>query len=95
MEPLSTLSPEDSKLYVGRIYRNSAGKGYFRSYGGLRSGHGFAGRNPEDYLLKLREAQSILVQVTQDYLKRNQRKKIRGGPKNLEVTKFAAIANLS
>ena len=27
------------------------------------------GRNPEDYLFKLRGAQSILVQATQDYLK--------------------------
>ena len=52
---------------------------------------GTTGRNPEDCLLKLREAQSILVQVTQDYLKRHQRKRsVDGGPKNLEVTKFAA-----
>jgi len=51
---------------------------------------GTTGRNPEDYLLKLREAQSILVQVTQDYLKKHQRKRsVDGGPKNLEVTKFA------
>ena len=30
-------------------------------------------QNPEDYLVKLREAPSILVQTTQDYLKKNQR----------------------
>ena len=35
---------------------------------------GTTGRNPEDYLFKLRAAQSILVQVTQDYLQRHQRK---------------------
>ena len=52
---------------------------------------GTTGRNPEDYLFKLREAQSILVQVTQDYLQRHQRKRsVDGGPKNSEVTKFAA-----
>ena len=42
---------------------------------------GTIGRNPEDYLLKLREAQSILVQTTQDYLKNHQRKRsVNGGP---------------
>ena len=52
---------------------------------------GTTGRNPEDYLLKLREAQSILVQTTQDYLKKHQRKRsVDGGPKSLEVTKFVA-----
>ena len=52
---------------------------------------GTTGRNPEDYLLKLREAQSILVQTTQDYLRKHQRKRsVDGAPKNLEVTKFAA-----
>ena len=52
---------------------------------------GTTGRNPEDYLLKLREAQSILVQTTQDYLRKHQRKRsVDGGPKNLEVPKFAA-----
>jgi hypothetical protein len=35
---------------------------------------GTTGRNPEDYLVKLREAQAILVQVTQDYLSKHQRK---------------------
>jgi hypothetical protein len=60
---------------------------------------GTTGRNPEDYLLKLREAQSILVQTTQDCLRKHQRKRsVDGGPKNLEVTKFAAglcAANVS
>ena len=52
---------------------------------------GTTGRNPEDYLFKLREAQFILVQVTEDYLQRHQRKRsVDGGPKNSEVTKFAA-----
>ena len=51
---------------------------------------GTTGRNPEDYLLKLREAQPILVQTTQDYLRKHQRKRfVDGGPKNLEVTNFA------
>ena len=49
---------------------------------------GTTDRNPEDYLLKHREAQFISVQV---YLRKHQRKKsVDGGPKNLEVTKFAA-----
>ena len=52
---------------------------------------GTTGRNPKDYLLKLREAQFILVQTTQDYLRKHRRKiSVDGGPKNLEVTKFAA-----
>ena len=34
---------------------------------------GTTGRNPEDYLLKRREAQPILVQTTQDYLMKHQR----------------------
>ena len=33
---------------------------------------GTTARNPEDYLVKLRNAQSILVQNTQDYQKKNQ-----------------------
>jgi len=48
---------------------------------------GTTGRNPENYLLKLQGAQSILVQVTQDYLRKYQ--SVDGEPKNLEVTKFA------
>ena len=48
---------------------------------------GTTGRNPEDYLVKLREAQSILVQTTQDYLKKNQRKRgVDGERKDQEVT---------
>ena len=39
---------------------------------------GTTAQNPEDYLVKLWEAQSILVQTTQDYLKKNQRKRKRG-----------------
>ena len=31
---------------------------------------GTTARNPEDYLVKLRDAQSILAQATQDYLKK-------------------------
>ena len=51
---------------------------------------GTTARNPEDYLVKLREAQSILVQMTQDYLKENQRKRgVDGGRKDVEVTKFS------
>ena len=41
---------------------------------------GITARNPEDYLVKLRDAQSILVQATQEYLKKNQRKRgVDGG----------------
>ena len=36
---------------------------------------GYAGRNDEDYLIKLHEAQSILIQATQDYLKKHKRKR--------------------
>ena len=51
---------------------------------------GTTARNPEDYLVKLCEDQSILVQTTQDYLKKNQRKRgIDGGRKDVEVTKFS------
>ena len=51
---------------------------------------GTTARNPEDYLVKLRQAQSILVQTTQDYLKMNQRKiGVDGDRKDLEVTKFS------
>ena len=43
---------------------------------------GTTGQNPEDDLFKLREAQAILVQVTQDYLSKHQRKRsVDGGPK--------------
>ena len=35
---------------------------------------GTTARNPEDYLVTLRDAQSILAQATQAYLKKNQRK---------------------
>ena len=35
---------------------------------------GTTGRNPEDYLVKLREVQSILVQTTQDYLQKASKK---------------------
>ena len=44
---------------------------------------GTTGRNPEDYLLKLREAQSILVQTTQDYLRKQRKRSAYGVPKNL------------
>ena len=61
---------------------------------------GTTGRNPEDYLLKLREAQAILVQVTQDYLSKASKKMIRGwGTKKLlsdEVCTWRlCIANVS
>ena len=50
---------------------------------------GTTGRNVEDFLLKLREAQSVLAQATQDYLRKHQRKRsVDGGPKSLEVVKF-------
>ena len=46
-------------------------------------------QNPEDNLVKLREAKSTLVQTTQDYLKKNQIKRgIDGDRKDVEVTKF-------
>ena len=51
---------------------------------------GTTARNPEDSLVKLRDAKSILFQVTQDYLKKNQRKRgVDGGRKDVEVTKFS------
>jgi len=52
---------------------------------------GTTGRNPKDYLLKLREAQSILFQTTQDYLRKHQRKRsVDVRPNNLEVVKDLA-----
>ena len=48
---------------------------------------GTTARNPEDYLVKLRNARSTLVQVTQDYLRNNQRKRgVDGGRRDVEVT---------
>ena len=48
---------------------------------------GTTARNPEDYLVKLRDAQLILVQATQDYLKKNQRKRgVDGGRRDVEIT---------
>ena len=45
-------------------------------------------RTPEDYLVKLREGQSILIQTTQDYLKKHQRKRaVDGCPKTLNKTR--------
>ena len=50
---------------------------------------GTTAQNPDDYLVKLREAQSILDQATQEYLKKNQRKRgVDGGRKEEEVTNF-------
>ena len=45
---------------------------------------GHTGRNPENYLIKFREAQLIFTQATQDCLKNHQRKRavVDGGPKN-------------
>ena len=44
----------------------------------------------EDYQVKLQDAQAILTQATQAYLKKNQRKRgVDGGPKDVEVTKFS------
>ena len=52
---------------------------------------GTTARNPKDYVVKLYDAQSILVQATEDYLKRNQRKRgADGGLGDVEVTKFSA-----
>ena len=43
---------------------------------------GQTGRNPEDCLIKLRESQSILIQTTQDYLRKHQTKRaVDGKPK--------------
>jgi len=48
----------------------------------IDSPKGTIGRNPEGYLVKLREVQSILVQTTQDYLIKHQRKRsVDGDPK--------------
>ena len=56
---------------------------------------GSTARNPEDYLAKLCEAQSILIQVNQAYLTKNQRKRGGyGGPRDVEVTKFSAGDNV-
>jgi len=40
MEPLFTVSSENSQLYSGQVYWNSAWKSTFRRYGGLRFGNG-------------------------------------------------------
>jgi len=56
---------------------------------------GTTAQNPEDYFVKLREAQSILVQATQDYLEKNQRKRgVDGGRKDIEVIKFSVGDNV-
>ena len=47
-------------------------------------------RNPEDYVVKLRDARSILVQATRYYLTKNQRKRgVDGVREDVEVTKFS------
>ena len=52
---------------------------------------GQTGRNPEDYLIKLRESQYFLIHTTQDYLRKHQRKRaVDGGLKKLEVTNLSA-----
>ena len=49
----------------------------------------WGGRKVEDYLIKLREGQSMLIKSTQDYLKKNQRKRSSDGQvKSKKVTKF-------
>ena len=45
-------------------------------------------RKVEDYLVKLRECQALLIKVTQDYLKNNQRKFIKWASKGAKFTKF-------
>ena len=50
---------------------------------------GTTAQNPEDYLVKLREAQLILVQATQEYLKNQRKRGVDGGRKDEEITKFA------
>jgi hypothetical protein len=46
-------------------------------------------RSIGDYLLKLREMHATIIKATQDYLKRNQRKRGRDGEvSSVEVTKF-------
>jgi len=52
---------------------------------------GTTAQNPEDYLVKLaKRAQLILVEATQEYLKKNQRKiGVDGGRKDEEITKIA------
>ena len=47
------------------------------------------GRNLIDYLAKLREGQSRLIKVTQEFLSKNQRKRtIDGGEKSKKVVDF-------
>ena len=49
----------------------------------------WGGEKVEDYLVKLREGQAMLIKVTRDYLKNNQRKRSSDGQvKSKEVTKF-------
>jgi hypothetical protein len=49
----------------------------------------WAGRKVEDYLVKLREGQAMLIKSTRDYLKKNQRKRSADGQaKSKNVTKF-------
>jgi hypothetical protein len=50
----------------------------------------WANRDSLEFLSKLREAHSTLIRVTQDYLKKNQRKRsVNGRAKASEVTKFS------
>ena len=49
----------------------------------------WCGRKVEDYLVKLREGQAVLIKSTEDYLKENQRKRSSDGHVDSKrVTKF-------
>jgi len=41
----------------------------------------WGGRKVEDYIVKLREGQALLIKVNQDYLKKHQRKRSSDGKK--------------
>ena len=45
----------------------------------------WGGRKVEDYLVRLREGQSIILRATQDYLKKYQRKRSSDGGKSVKM----------
>ena len=58
----------------------------------------WGGRTVEDYLVFLREAQAILNRATQEFLKKNQRKRVTDGRvklKKVEVGQFVLLQYLS
>ena len=81
MDPLSTICPKIINYTVDGSIGMQPGSVIFGDmvdsdlsidlYGTFWSKN-----NPENCLMKIREAQSILVQFTQDYLKKRQRKEL-------------------